>query len=291
MALRGKKPEAIQKRLKLLMYGPPGIGKTTASIQFPAPYLIDTERGAENEQYVKMLSESGGAYFFTTSPDELIEEVTQLLSTKHPYKTLVIDPLTTIYNDLLDKGAAELGTDFGRHKGPADRKTKHLLNLLTRLDMNVIITSHAKTKYVRAKDARGKDTIVDDGQTFDCYGKLDYLFDLSLELGKRGNERGCTVRKTRLEGFPEGETFPFSYAEIARRYGGALLEQEARPVELATPEQAKELERLVAAIGVPSETVAKWLEKAGAETFSEMPAESIGKCIEWAARQEKGVAV
>ena len=37
MALRGKKPEAIQKRLKALFFGLPGVGKTTAAIQFPRP--------------------------------------------------------------------------------------------------------------------------------------------------------------------------------------------------------------------------------------------------------------
>lgn len=48
MALRGVKPTAIQKRLKALFYGAAGVGKTTAAISFPSPYLIDTEKGAEN---------------------------------------------------------------------------------------------------------------------------------------------------------------------------------------------------------------------------------------------------
>src|SRR5688572_789668 len=65
MALRGKTPEKVEKRLKVLFYGPAGCGKTTTSIQFPRCYLIDTERGAENEQYVKLLQASGGAYYFT----------------------------------------------------------------------------------------------------------------------------------------------------------------------------------------------------------------------------------
>ena len=96
MALRGKKPEAVEKRLKALFYGPPGVGKTTASIQFPRPYLIDTERGAQNKQYVDALNKAGGAYFFTTDPDELIAELTTLLSQKHEFQTVIIDPLTII---------------------------------------------------------------------------------------------------------------------------------------------------------------------------------------------------
>src|SRR5579872_1423562 len=105
MALRGVKPKMLQKRLKALFYGSSGVGKTTAAISFPRPYLIDTERGAENEQYVRLIEKNGGAVFQTTDFDELIKEVKALLTTRHNYKTLIIDPLTTLYNDLLDKSA------------------------------------------------------------------------------------------------------------------------------------------------------------------------------------------
>ena len=46
--LRARKPEAVTKRLKLFMFGPAGVGKTTAAIQFPNSYIIDAERGSEN---------------------------------------------------------------------------------------------------------------------------------------------------------------------------------------------------------------------------------------------------
>ena len=45
MALKGIKPEMKEKRLKLFLYGPAGVGKTTAAIQFPQSYIIDMERG------------------------------------------------------------------------------------------------------------------------------------------------------------------------------------------------------------------------------------------------------
>jgi DNA polymerase III delta prime subunit len=280
MALKGKAPTAVQKRLKALFFGPPGVGKTTAALQFPAPYLIDTERGAENDQYVRALQKSGGAYLFTTDPDELIEELRSLISEQHGYRTLIIDPLTIIYNDLLDKAADQVGTDFGRHKGPANRKIKHLLSLILRLDMNVIITSHAKAKWIRSKDARGKDTAVQEGVTFDCYDGLDYLFDLVFEVNKRGTERVGIVRKTRIETFPEGEVFPFGYDAIAERYGRDLLEREARAVPLATKEQIDELMELVGDKKDGEAWLAKVLTKADAETVGELTNEQAEKCIE-----------
>jgi hypothetical protein len=292
MALKGRKPELIQKRLKMLGFGPAGVGKTTAAIQFPKPYLIDTERGAENESYVRALEKAGGAYYFTNDADELIAEVRSLISEKHPYKTLVIDPLTTIYNDLLDKSAAALisrddptGTAFSRHKGAADRKIKHLLNLLLRLDMNIIVTSHAKTRWERD----GKN-IIETGQTFDCYGKLDYLFDLVIEVQKRGAERVGIVKKTRLSAFPEAEIFPFSYDEIAARYGRDLLEKDAAPVALATPSQVATLRILLADRADKEELVEKWLQKAGADELSEIPSEAISKCIAWLNTQKENAA-
>lgn len=272
MALRAKKPEAIEKRLKALFYGSAGVGKTTAAINFPRPYLIDTEKGAENDQYTKILKKSGGVVFQTSDFDELMKEVKSLLTEKHEYKTLIIDPLTTLYNDLLDKSAIKNGTEFGRHYADANKQIKHLLNLLLRLDMNVIITSHAKNEYGQNLSVLG--------QTFDCYKKLDYLFDLVFEIQKRGKERVGLVKKSRIEAFPDMETFPFSYEEIATRYGKDVLERDAVAQELADESQVKELERLIDLIKIPQEVSQKWLDKSSSERWEEMPKDAIQKCID-----------
>lgn len=287
MALRAKNPEAVQKRLKMLLYGPAGVGKTTAAIQLPKPYLIDTEKGATNAQYLKLLTKAGGAYFGSSDFDEVLQEVTSLLTEKHEYRTVVIDPLTVIYNELLDRSAQELasttdpaGTAFGRHKGPADRKVKRLLNTLVRLDMNVVITCHAKTKWER----NGKE-VVDAGQTFDGYTKLDYLFDLVLELHARGDKRMATVTKTRIEEFPLGSSFEFSYAELAQRYGKDILEKASVAVALANQEQVVRLTNLIETLKVEPAKVARWMSKEGVEEFSEMSADVIGKYIVAAEKQ------
>lgn len=289
MALRGKKPQAVEKRLKALFFGAAGVGKTTSAIQFPRPYLIDTERGAENDEYVKLLDKAGGAHFFTADFDDVVTEVTSLLTEQHEFRTVIIDPLTVVYNDILDKSAKSLatredptGTAFSRHKGPADRKLKHLLNLLLRLDLNVIITSHAKAEW-----KNGQPTGTD---TYDCYNKLDYLFDLVFRIQKRGTERVGIVTKTRVATFPEGETFPFTYDEIATRYGRDILERKATAEKLASDEQVTELQRLVELLKVPTETTEKWLDKAQAVQFSEMPAAAAAACIDHLNKQVKGAA-
>lgn len=272
MALKAKKPAVIESRLKALFYGSAGVGKTMAAIQFPKPYIIDTEGSTNKSQYVAHIEKSGGAVLMTVDFDEMINEVRELLTTKHEYKTLVIDSLTLLYNDLLEKAERKVGTDFGRHYGEANKRMKQLLNLLFRLDMNVIITSHSKNEY-------GQNLAVL-GQTFDCYKKLDYLFDLVFEIQKRGAHRVGLIKKSRIESFPDGDNFPFSYDEIAERYGRHILERDAVAQELATPEQIKEIVRLIDLLKVPEETSQKWLDKANSESWTDMQKDSIQKCID-----------
>jgi len=270
--LKGIQPKKIEKRLKALFYGNAGVGKTTAAINFPRPYLIDTEKGSENDSYIEILEKGEGAVFQTSCFDELIAEVKTLLTVEHPYRTLVIDPMTIVYNDLLDKAALKVGTEFGRHYGEANKKMKHLCNLLLRLDMNVIITSHAKNEYGQNLSVLGS--------TYDCYKKLDYIFDIVFEIQKRGKERVGLVKKTRIQSFQDDETFPFSYDEIAERYGRKNLEKDAVAETLATTEQVEELTKLVDLLKVDEEIITKWLKKADSECFEEMESSSIEKCIE-----------
>ncbi len=283
MALKGVKPQAIEKRLKAFFYGIAGVGKTTAAISFPFPYLVDTERGAENDQYTKILNDKGGAVFQTSDFEELLNEVNSLSKERHPYKTLIIDPMTVVYSELLDKCALQKGgTDFGRHYGAAEKKMKHLINLLYRLDMNVIITSHAKTLY-------GSDLSVI-GNTFDCYKKLDYSFDLVVEVQKRGIERVGIIKKSRISSFIDGEQFPFNYDQIADRYGREILERDVIPLDLATQDQVKELLRLIEVMKIQKETTDKWLKKANVISFEEMTQLYTQKCIDYLKSQIQGEA-
>jgi hypothetical protein len=280
MALKARKPAMIESRLKALFYGNAGVGKTIAAVSFPKPYIIDTEGSTNKPQYVKAIDRMDGAVLMTVDFDEMVNEVRELLTTQHEYKTLVIDSLTLLYNDLLEKAEAKVGSEFGRHYGEANKRMKQLLNLLFRLDMNVIITCHSKNEYGQNLSILG--------QTYDGYKKLDYLFDLVFEIQKRGTNRIGLVKKSRIESFPDSDTFPFSYDEIAERYGREILERDAVAQELATPEQVKEITRLIDLLKVPEETYQKWLDKSNSENFSDMPTDSLKKCIDHLTAKIKG---
>ena len=269
--LRAKKPEAVTKRLKLFMFGPAGVGKTTAAIQFPNSYIIDCERGAEN--YDKIIAASDSVVFQTTDIQDVIADVKALLTEKHEFRTLVIDPITTVYNDLLDKCETQVGADFGRHYGAANKQMKRLANLIMALDMNVVITAHAKAEYGQ--------NFAKIGYTFDGWRQLDYWFDLVVELSKKGKKRMAKVVKTRVDRFPDDEVFEWSYDAVRRRCDVNILEREASAVVLASADQVAQIKELLAVVRLPEGTTDKWFAKAGVDVWEDMPADAIGKCIEY----------
>jgi hypothetical protein len=204
---------------------------------------------------------------------DVIAEVKSLLTEKHDYRTLVIDPITTLYNDLLEKCEQKVGTDFGRHYGEANKTMKRLANLIMALDMNVVVTAHAKTEY--GENLRKL------GYTFDGWRQLDYWFDLVVELGKKGKKRFAKVTKTRVDSFPDDEVFEWSYDAIKRRYDVAMLEKEANAIQLATTAQVREIKDLLGIVRLPEGTVDKWFAKAGVDLWEDMPADVVAKCIEY----------
>lgn len=271
MALRGKKPSDVPRRLKMLAYGKAGVGKTMAAIQFPKPYLIDTEKGAVHKKYTAALERAGGVSYQTSDHDEIRAELLSLISEQHNYQTVVIDSVTKLYSSMLDVAEEMVGTEYGRHYGQANVWMKSLLRLLLRLDMNVVVTAHSKTEY--------GDDRTSIGETFDGYKKLDYEFDLVIEVGKRGQDRVGRVAKTRLDEFPDSEVFDWSYDAIAAKYGRDDLERNAAAVEIASPDQVDKVHELIKLTDTPPETVAKWLKAAGCGVFDEMPEDKIVKTI------------
>lgn len=278
MALRAQKPETIEKRLKLFLFGSPKVGKTTAELNFPSVYLIDTEKGAVHEQYVRLMEANGSQVFQTNDVDEVIDEIRTLGTEKHSFKTVAVDPVTMLEADLVEKAEKEFGAGDMRIWGKRDRKMKRLLNLLNKLDMNVIVTAHGKIDY--------GPNMTRLGTTFDAWKRWPYAFDLIIELEKRGSERVALVRGSRIETFAEGEVFTWSYDEFKRRY--PIIDKDAEPVVLATTEQVTELNDLLGKVKLPEGTVDKWLSKASVDCLEDLDTVTIQKCIDYVHKTLKG---
>ena len=282
--LRGKMPDKIESRLKCMFYGESKVGKTYAAIQFPKPYVIAVEDGVKNEEYLEILKKNGGCVFQTMDFEDIIKEIETLTSIKHDYKTLVIDSLSLIYSDLLDKSALKLKKiGFGQHYQDANRQIKRLLSLLFRLDMNVIVISHAKDVYTLSNGERVKV-----GSSFDCYSKLDYYFDFVFEITRHGSKRIAFVKGTRdRHKFPEDSSFEFSYDAFASRYGKSIIEKEAVPVKMISQDQIDEFYKYFELGILTNELEKKWLNKAGVKSLSELSDETAVRCLNYLREKNK----
>ena len=277
--LRAVQPETVEPRKpKVLIYGPPGVGKTWTALDFPGVYYFDHEGGADLDHYRQKLRASGGMYF---GPDQgaldfetVIQEVQTLATTAHDRKTMVFDSATKLFNTAIVEEQERLGAKdaFGASKRGPVRQMSRLVSWVNRADMNAIFICHQKDKW------QNNEAI---GHTFDCWEKLEYELHLVMRIERAGDSRYARVGKTRLLGFPENERFSWSYDEFSGRYGRDVIEREAAPLTLATAQQVADIARLLDVVKLPDGTVEKWLSKAGVEKFDEMDADVIGKCIDF----------
>lgn len=266
--LKGGKPRT-SRRVKGVLFGDSGVGKTVACITaLPRPYIFDCEAGTEH--YGEMIEEAGGAVVHTHDVDEVCDELRKLIRYEHPYRTVVIDPLTILYDEALSVGERLRGTEWSAHYTYANRRMKEMMTLLTRLDMHVFATSHEKALW---KDGKAE------GSTMDGWKRTKYTFDLVLHMRKLGNRRTVTVDKTRLSGFPDGETFEWSAEELAERVGDGW-NAVAQRGDIADHESVRRLQGLIAEKAVDPETIAAWLKKAKVDAITDLPAGIVDKLIE-----------
>lgn len=281
--LRAKPPEEVKPgHAKIVVYGKEGSGKTWLALSFPNAYVIDTEGGAQLQHYMARLKKSGGMYL---GPDDgacdfdvILAEMKTLATEKHPYKTLIIDSITKVYQSRIAKAAEELGDKdaFGASKKPAIAKMRQVLAWISKLDMNVVLVAHE----IAIWGGEGKDR-KQVGVGPDVWDKVPYELDLTLHVEKHSlGFRTATVDKSRLMGFPEFERFEIQknghdtgYKNFAERYGKDFIEAEPEPVVLASAEQVAEIERLLTVVKVDQDAIDKWMTKANAETWAEFKTE------------------
>jgi len=291
--LKAKAPEKVEKRLKMLVYGPAGVGKTTACLQFTNAYIIDTEKGTS--LYNDSINKAKSVVLQTLNPDEIKEELHALLTEKHGYKTLIIDPITQVYNATQEKWTrvfekyaksekeAEV-MDFGmRYWGKVKSDFKGLQRIMLSLDMNVIVTSHQKDIYGTGmtKIGIGPDTMKGD----------EYIFDYVFQVERKGKDLIAKTIKERAEigkqKFPD--EFVWSYDNFKKFYGAEIIEKEATPVAMATKEQIERVNKLIEVVKVDEETITKWLTKADADDFSDLNNEQITKVIDFLEKKVTGL--
>lgn len=149
--------EGVKKTpLKVVIYGPESIGKTTLASQFPQSLIVDVENGSNSLNVRRIRCDK--------SWEELLSIVKEIVATPNICKTVVID--TADWAEYLcskyvcEKYKKQNIDDFGYGKGYT-YLTEEFKNLLDVLDsavdagLNVVVTAHAKPRKFELPEEMG----------------------------------------------------------------------------------------------------------------------------------------
>lgn len=250
-----KKPTRDDARLKMLVYGDAGTGKTVTALHMPNPAVIDLDQGtdfyADKFDFVRIK---------TSNIDEANKAVDELIQDPAGIKTLVIDGLTNYWDLLQDKHLKRLRVKKNNAAytfQPLDYKLlqsdlKGFVNKLLALDMNIVATAKAKNEY--SQDATEFMKVI--GKKPDGHKDFPFLFDIVLELGfaDNGKKRVAKVIKDRTNRLPEpGTEFEYSYSELTKYLDMKELERE--PVQLRAVQKMNQGNKRNTAITLDGQTV------------------------------------
>lgn len=144
------------KPLKVVIYGPEGIGKSTFASQFPAPLFIDTEGSTDHMDVARTET--------PTSLAMLMGLLNDLKTNDQGFKTLVIDTIDWAERLCIDavcaKNAKTGIEEFGYGKGYTYvyEEMGRILNLLSDIrdaGMNIVLTAHAAIRKFEQPDEMG----------------------------------------------------------------------------------------------------------------------------------------
>ena len=147
---------AIPAPVKVVLYGPEGIGKSTFASQFPDPVFIDTEGGTKRLNVARLPA--------PTSWLMLMDEVAEVARGNVPCGTLVIDTadwaerlcIETVCARFKVKGIEDFG--YGKGYTYAKEEFARLLDALGDVlaaGKHVVVTAHAQISRFEQPDAVG----------------------------------------------------------------------------------------------------------------------------------------
>lgn len=173
------KPAAkVAKKLKVLIYGASGSGKTRAALTFPRPAVIDTENGTD------LYAGRPGVPEFSVLRAKTLSEVESAVAfiredNGKTFDTLIIDAITVLY-DVQKDAASKTGKDGEMNPRLWNRingRMVALYNNLTNLPVHVVVIARESELY-EGEGLNLKRT----GTKPDADKKVAYMFDFVVRM-------------------------------------------------------------------------------------------------------------
>lgn len=263
------------KPLKVVIYGPEGIGKSTFASHFPAPLFIDTEGSTDHMDVARTET--------PTSLAMLMGLLNDLKTNDQGFKTLVIDTIDWAERLCIEavcaKNAKTGIEEFGYGKGYTYvyEEMGRILNLLSDIrdtGMNIVLTAHAAIRKFEQPDEMGaydrwELKLINAPKCNSCAMVKEWA-DMVLfanyktyavaadKDGKKFKARGgermmytshdpCWDAKNRFGLAPE---LPFDFGQIAGLFNGGFVQSSAQ-IENVSPGRQTQAPPLTAPVQTP----------------------------------------
>lgn len=189
---------AVAKKLKVLIYGASGTGKTIAALSFPRPAVVDTEGGTD------LYAGRAGIPAFSVLRAKSLSDVEAAIKfiqadNGKTFETLVIDAITVLY-DVQKDAAARSNLKDGemnpRLWNRVNGRMVALYNALTNLPVHVVVIARESELYEGEGLNLKRTGVKPDGDK-----KMTYMFDFVVRLkmdhsGEIIKSRGVNVGNT-----------------------------------------------------------------------------------------------
>ncbi len=209
--------EPVASRLKMLVYGPAGSGKTITALSFPDVAIIDTEKGTDHYGKYKKFYR-----IQTNDPIVVKSALDELINNPGNIKTIVIDSFSVLYDKIINNYESKQKIKLGKPDyviQPNDYRfinseCRNIVDKLLALDMNIIVTCRIKPKY-----AEGQFMQVT-GSRPDGPKDIEHWFDTVLELERGQDKFLAKIIKDRTNTLGKiNEIFEYSYQTLAEKIG------------------------------------------------------------------------